>query len=187
MRRGGIGAAVLLCATALTAQSPPDWTAADRAIRRLAPSALSSLPAAIRADLTRRGCTVPQTYMAKAPANAIRGHFFGPSSDDWAVLCSRNRSSAILVYRQGQSSRAAEFGHAADSGYLQTIDAERTVGFSRDISTASPEQIRKYQDRLPKPLLAAIDHDGIEDAFIEKASQVRYFANGKWIVVPGAD
>lgn len=187
MRRGRIGAAVLLCATALSAQSPPDWAAADRATRRLAPSAFPSLPAAIRADLTRRGCTVPQTYMAKAPANVIRGHFFGTKSEDWAVLCSRQRISAILVYRNGAATPAVELERDADAGYLQTIDGTGTIGFSRDISTASPEQIRKYQDRLPKPLLAAIDHDGIEDAFIGKASQVRYFTNGKWIVVPGAD
>lgn len=164
-----------------------DWAAADRATRRLPPSAFSDLPVAVRDDFAKRGCTVPQPYTAKEPSNVIRGRFFSRTSDDWAILCSRLRVSAVLVYRQGQSTPAAEFGQADDADYLQTIDAAGTVGFSRAILIASPEQIRKYLDRLTKPVLATIDHDGIEIAFIEKGSTVHYFVNGKWIEIPGAD
>ena len=135
----------------------------------------------------KRGCTVPQPYTAKEPSNVIRGRFFSRASDDWAVLCSRQRVSAVLVYRQGQSRPAAEFARADDAGYLHTIDAVGTTGFSRAILTASPEQIRKYLNRLPKPLLTNIDHDSIEVAFIEKGSTVHYFVNGKWIEITGAD
>jgi hypothetical protein len=125
--------------------------------------------------------------LAKAPSNVIRGHFFGTNSDDWAVLCSRNRSSAILVYRQGAATPAAELARDADAGYLQTIDGNGTFGFSRDIALANPEHTRQYIARLPDTAFPSIDHDGIEDVFVEKASKVHYFANGKWIVVPGAD
>jgi hypothetical protein len=43
------------------------------------------------------------------------------------------------------------------------------------------------QSAALEPLLQTIDHDGIELAFIEKASTVHYFVNGKWIQIPGAD
>ena len=178
---------VVFSSTLMASPRHQDWAAADRALRRLSPSTFSALPAAIRDDLMKRGCAVPQLYTAKAPSNVIRGHFFGHTSDDWAVLCSRQRVSAVLVYRQGQPNPAAEFGRADDVGYLQTIDAAGTVGFSRAILTASPEQIRTYLDRLSKPLLTTIDHDGIELAFVGKASTVHYFSNGKWIEIPGAD
>ena len=56
--------------------SSQDWAAADAAMRRLAPSAFPSLPAGIRADLQRRGCTVPQTYVSTPNQNVVRGHFF---------------------------------------------------------------------------------------------------------------
>jgi hypothetical protein len=37
----------------------------------------------------------------------------------------------------------------------------------------------------PKP--PNIDHQGIDDAFIEKASTTHYFHQGKWLKLTGAD
>jgi hypothetical protein len=40
-----------------------------------------------------------------------------------------------------------------------------------------------YGANLPKP----IDHDAIEEAFLDKASSIFYFANGKWFSVASGD
>jgi len=58
------------------------------------PSALPSLPRAFRAELERRGCTVPQSHRSE---NAISGHFGASGQVDWAVLCSQRGQSTILV------------------------------------------------------------------------------------------
>jgi hypothetical protein len=176
----------LLVAGFLALMSPQDWAAADAATRRLAPSVFSSLPAAIRADLERRGCTVPQPSDSAEPVNVSRGHFLGPKSEDWAVLCSRTRFSTILVYRNGQTSPAAELSREADAGYLQTIDGAGAIGFSRAIAPATGDWIRRHHNSADPPL-PLLDHEGINDAFIGKGSKVHYFSAGKWLVLSGAD
>jgi hypothetical protein len=42
---------------------------------------------------------------------------------------------------------------------------------------------RGYGGPQPPP----IDHHGIDDAFLEKASITWYFNNGKWLRLQGAD
>ena len=110
-----------LFASAVGAQETQNWAAANAATRRLAVSAFPALPAPVRADLDRRGCTVPQPHSARQAANVIRGHFFGATSNDWAVLCSRGEFSSILVYRNGEISPAATPARDSDAGYLQSI------------------------------------------------------------------
>jgi hypothetical protein len=174
-------------AVALSAAvSSQDWAAADAATRRLAPSAFSLLPGGIRTDLQRRGCTVPQTYGSTTAHNVVRGHFFSATSDDWAVLCSRARFSSILVYRNGQASPSAQLSRESDAGYLQTIDGKQTIGFSRGLASASVDFIRQHRHPTD-PALPTLDHEGIDDAFIEKGSKVHYFSAGKWLVLSGAD
>ena len=56
------------------------------------------MPANLVQDLQRRGCTIPQEHFTKEPHNVIRGEFAKPGQTDWAVLCSINRVSSILVY-----------------------------------------------------------------------------------------
>lgn len=181
---------MLMAGVVALAISPPvsfqDWAAADAATRRLAPSAFSSLPGGIRTDLQRRGCTVPQTYGSTTAHNVVRGHFFSATSDDWAVLCSRARWSSILVYRNGQASPAAELARDSDAGYLQTVDGNQAIGFSRGLASVGADFIRKHRNPADPPL-PVLDHDGIDDAFIGKGSKVHYLSAGKWLILSGAD
>jgi len=75
----------------------------------------------------------------------------------------------------------------ADRCWLQGVGAGR-IGFSRCITTAGPAAMRAYSregGRARWPF--AVDHDGIEDAFVEKASVVYFRHAGKWKELPGAD
>ena len=166
-----------------------DFEKANAETVRLKPADLPELPAAVRVDLEQRGCTVPQPFVRRGgPANVIRGRFMSATPTDVAVLCSRGRRSAILVYRDGAAPAAAELEPLPDATFLQVVDAAGGIGFSRGLSTGTPDHIRRHAVRGPvsSPRLA-IDHDGIEDAFVEKASSIWYWSDGQWSRLPGAD
>jgi hypothetical protein len=174
-------AALVIVGTSLAPPGQADFSRADRETVRLTPSAFGDLAEPVRADLVRRGCTVPQPFLARRdPQNVIRGRFFSPASTDVAVLCSIAGTSSILVYRDGAPPAAAELSRLADATFLQVVDGSR-VGFSRGLSVAAAARIRSKA-----PTIAA-DHDGIEDAFIEKGSSIWYWSGGRWVQLPGAD
>jgi hypothetical protein len=90
--------------------SPSEWTKADVETVRLAPARFSGLPSAVEAELNRRQCSIPQPFTAKPgqPENAIRGRFTSSAAADWAVLCSRQRHSTLLVFRGGDVAKIDE-------------------------------------------------------------------------------
>src|SRR5262245_36638029 len=113
---------------------------AVRAIVRLPPSAFAQLPSAVRRDLERQGCRVPQTFASAARHNVIRGAFTSRGSAEWAVLCSIADSSRILVYRGDVLADSLE--RKADRNYLQDVKelAPYGLGFSRRIGVRSEER-----------------------------------------------
>jgi hypothetical protein len=178
-------------AAVLGSQLPPPaaWTRADAEILRLSPSRIPGLPTPIKVELDRRGCLIPQPFTAKTgqPQNAIQGRFTSPTSTDWAVLCSRERRSAILVFRAGNVARIDELAAEADAGSLQvTGPGPDTIGYSRGIGVASPRYIRDHNP-APNPPLPVLDHDGIDDAFIEKGSVVWYWSGNRWLQLAGSN
>jgi hypothetical protein len=164
-----------------------DWDSADRATKRLGPAMFVELPAGIRLELVRRGCTIPQPFTAKGPENVIKGRFTSASQTDWAVLCARQRRSAILVFRGGVASDAAELAAEADVTSLQTIDGNGTIGYSRTIAVATSRYIQDHYRRYGGPKPPPLDHEGINDVFIEKASVVWYWYQNRWLRLQGAD
>jgi hypothetical protein len=161
-----------------------DWAAAERKIVRLTPSRFS-LPNHIRAYLEQRRCTIPQTYATKTPHNVIRGRFTSATSTDVAVLCSRNGVSRILVFRSGEIADVATLAEAPDRGYLQTIDGNGSIGYSRVISTANSRSIRSHS--APEEALPPLTHDGIEDVFAEKGSSILFWTGRRWARLRGSD
>jgi hypothetical protein len=164
-----------------------DFEKANAETIRLKPADFPELPTAVHADLEQRGCTVPQAFIHRgAPANVVRGRFMSATPTDVAVLCSRARRSTILVYRGGAAPAAAELAPLPDATFLQVVDGAGSIGFSRSLSAASPDHIRRHSaDRTAA--VSAIDHDGIEDAFLEKGSSIWYWSRGRWSQLPGAD
>jgi hypothetical protein len=157
-----------------------DWRRADEAIVRLQPSAFPDLPAELRTDLEQRGCTIPQPYNADAQKkNVISGAFTSAGQNDWAVLCSREKRSAILVFHGGHSSQVDSLAEEPDSQYLQVVAGPQKIGYSRLLAVAPAKVVHQHFPRG--------NHAGIQDVFIEKASVVWYRSRGKWIKVLQAE
>jgi|SRR5882672_3085776 len=168
------------------------WEQADLAIRRLAPSAFPELPPGIRSALEARRCTIPQPGEDElAPAarnhsqNVISGRFHQTEALDWAVLCSRERASTILVFWDGEATRVSRFADWPDQQFLQMSGSDR-IGYSRLLAPATPARIRMYLERdgVRSP---RVNQTGIEDMFLGKASQVWYWDRGRWVHLTGAD
>ena len=159
---------------------------AERRIVRLPPTAFPKLPVAIVRELQRRNCTIPQEVFSKTPHNVVRGQFAKRGQADWAVLCSVNGASRILVFWNGSANSPAELAGAEDKGYLQGLGGDK-IGFSRGISAVGKDYITQHYQAYGGPKPPPIDHQGINDAFLEKASVVQYFFEGKWLQLTGSD
>lgn len=155
-------------------------------IIRLKPSDFRQLPAAVRRDLDRRDCRIPQMPDKTAPHNVISGAFITSGSRDWAVLCSVKGASRVLVYRGGGVKRVDSIGRRDDRDYVQG-GASGVMEFSRRIFIAEAKMISKDATERGGPKPPPLDHDGIGDAFQDKTSTIRYYSRGKWIELPGAN
>jgi hypothetical protein len=185
------------------AQLPEDlkrkFDEAERRIVRLSPTAFPELRRNVVPELQRRGCTVPQEAFSKKPHNVVKGEFAKPGQTDWAVLCSVNQTSwvnslwtdahyisSILVFWNGSDKNPAAIAPVEDRTYLQGI-TQTEIGYSRGIRPVGKDFIMRHYDAYGGPTPPPIDHQGIDDAFIEKASVTWYFHDGKWMKLTGAD
>lgn len=164
------------------------WEAADAQVLRLPPNAFTELPAAVMADLTQRGCTIPQVPDEQAGKlqNVVKGEFAKPGQTDWAVLCSVNRVSSVLVYWGGSAKDVAKIETRRDVDSLQGWGGTKII-YSRHLGIASPAFITEHYKAYGGPKPPALDHEGIDDQFWGKASVVLYFDQGKWLRLTGAD
>ena len=64
---------------------------------------------------------------------------------DWAVLCSKNQFSSILIFWGGSTTSVSDIAKAADKAYLQVVDGEGKIGYSRAITALDKEYILEYQ------------------------------------------
>jgi hypothetical protein len=183
----------LVLAQADVSSDASSWTRAqweawiektDSEMIRLAPTHFHELPALIQRDLVTRGCTIPQVDDMTPPHNVISGYFHVPSRKDWAVLCSVGRTSRILIYQGGDVRASYEMPNSArpDRDWFQT-----GLGFSRAISVANAKTIVHYQKEFGGPEPPSLDHDGLEERFVEKASMIYYWHDGSWLELQGAD
>lgn len=161
------------------------WDDADWAVRRLDPAAFRELPAAIVTDLKQRGCTIPQAAELKDPHNVIRGEFAKRGQQDWAVLCSRNQSSSVLIFWANKTSCPSEIMPSKDRSSLQTLVGG--IGYSRIIRAVGEDFIIASFKEFGGPTPPPITHQGVEDAFMGKASSIHYCNNGEWVRLQGAD
>jgi hypothetical protein len=177
----------LSCTCGFSQFASPDWEKADRAVERLMPSKFPQLPISIRHTLTRRGCTIPQVWGESKPRNVVRGQFIQKGELDWAVLCSVNQVSSILVFRGVSPTVFADLVRQPDLTFLQTVTSGGIIGYSRGLAAVGREVImsdyKAFGGEKPPP----IDHQGVDDAFAGKASKILYFYHGKWLTLQGAD
>jgi hypothetical protein len=123
---------------------------------------------------------------AKKPNNVVRGQFARPGQLDWAVLCSIKGVSTILVFWNGSEKDPAAIALMEDRNFLQGVTATE-IGYSRGIGIADRDFIMRHYSAYGGPKPPPIDHQGIDDAFLEKASVTWYFHNGKWLQLTGSD
>jgi hypothetical protein len=155
-------------------------------IVRFQPAAFPELPHNVVRDLQRRGCTIPQEVFTKSRNNVIRGEFAKPGQTDWAVLCSVEGVSTILVFWNGSERTPAEIASMADRNFLQGVTADE-IGYSRGISAVGESYIMEHYQAYGGPKPPPMNHQGVNDAFLGKASEVQYFYDGKWVRLTGAD
>ena len=154
------------------------------AFRMLPPATFTELPAPILRDLEKRRCMIPQSYEAKSPENVIHGAFLQQGSNDWAVLCSQDGTSTLLVYWNGAAAKPAELAAQVDSDTADPYDETSLLGYARGIDPASPNKIDELLANKP---YGPFDHEGIKDAHIEKSSVIHYFKGGTWMTLAGSE
>lgn len=181
------GIALLILATACGGVDvPPMVDTAVNVAGDLAPAAFVDLPPDVRADLEERGCKVPQSYPDTVPHNMVRGQFSAAGQTDIAVLCLARDTAAILVYRNERTDDVVELEPRPQSEYRQVVQG-RTSEFSRAVGVASPEFIQSRHQAYGGPAPPPLDHDGINDIFVGKASVVWYWHAGRWLKLQGSD
>ena len=91
------------------------------------------------------------------------------------------------MFWRGSTKHVAKIARTPDRDYLQTITEGGRIGFSRAIEAVGRDYIlnhyKEYGGRKP-PL---IRHQGINDAYVEKASVIHYYHRRKWFELQGAD
>jgi hypothetical protein len=179
------------CAQVAPVFSKAQWEEGDQAVLRLPPNAFTQLPAKIIADLDRRGCTIPQAFEGirlekPGPHNVIKGEFAKPGQTDWAALCSVNRVSSILIYWSGSVTDVSEIEKHEDIHWLEGTWDNRIV-YTRLITPVGAQFIKERAAGNGGPEPPPLDHQGINDAMLEKGSVVQYFYSGGWMQLSGDD
>jgi hypothetical protein len=151
-------------------------------IRHLPVSSFPELPATVQAELNRRGCLIPQTYEAHRPENVIHGSFEKPGTLDWAVLCSAQGKTSLLVFFASAPEKPLILGSSPETQRLQAHDSSGVLGFNWGIDPKSPEQVRDAQTGMePRPV--KLDHDAVGDTVVEHRTVVHFFSKSVWTVV----
>ncbi len=169
-------------------QEEPDniWIKADIQAIRLSPGAIPSIPKNIQEYLDVHNYTIPQDCFARTPNNVISGHFLDSIKIDLAILCSKDRFSAILIFWNCKADSVTELSRSADIYWLQSAGGDK-IGYSRIISVASKSRILEHYDPTSDTHPIDITHDGIEDGFDGKCSEILYYNNGRLTIFSGAD
>jgi len=153
-------------------------------IRLLPVASFPALPAQVATELKRRGCMVPQSFEAKQPENVIHGAFRAHGSDDWAVLCSVEKTTTLYVFFAGQAESPVALRSQADSAWLGAEPGSLVSGSAWGIAVRSAAELRSTP-ALRRGL--TIDHDAIDDARLERSLTIHYFEGGRWISLNGDD
>jgi|ERR1041385_7697690 hypothetical protein len=170
-----------------TVRAQDSWLKADGDVVRVSPAAFHELPRRISRKLISLGCTIPQAKELFGLHNVIRGHFKSPGQIDWAVLCSRNQTSSILIFWRASASSWSEIVRAEDKVFLQTIESGGTIGFSRTIAAVNENYILKHYRNYHGPKPPPLNHQGIENGFVGKGSTIYYYFSRRWHELQGAD
>lgn len=102
------------------------------------------------------------------------------------MLCSLDHVSTILIFRNASEREPLELAPQSDADNFQS-GSGAAIEYSRVVSAVGRDYILKHYRAYGGLKPPAIDHQGIDDAFVGKASVVHYFYAGKWLELTGAD
>ena len=146
--------------------------------RLLEPSAFPQLPPHVVADLEQRDCKIPE-FNRHTQDVVIQGHFMGPNTVDWAVLCMRTNSTSLLVYPGGSVERLV----APDIRW----NSFTSWGIAPVDSKGLENVVWGWQTRKPQ----VFDHQGISSSegygtgtsvySFSSEAVTFYFENGEWL------
>ncbi len=95
------------------------------------------------------------------------------------------------MYREGSIENVDRIARAPDATFLQVVDRDPRgnpiVGYSRAIEPADAKHILEHHRDFGGPTPPPLDHDGIEDNFVEKGSSILYWYRGRWLRLTGMD
>ena len=174
--------------------APGDTTEAARLrwVHLLSPDSFPALPHPVHDSLLSRHCQIPLPGAGRF--NVITGAFTAKGATEWAVLCSVHDTSQILILNAKDGTVVDSLNRSGDAEWIQG-NGNNTSLFSRmidvvpkDVLSVVPadttsEDALYFGAFLPKP----IDHDGINEMFLDKAGTTLYFGQGHWIRVSSAD
>ena len=166
---------LLFVLSSLCVQAQDKFDIAERKIVRLAPNKFAELPKNIILALETRGCTVPQSYFYTQPNNVIYGEFEKKGQKDWAILCSKNSVSSILIFWNGSDKKIDEINVAPDKDQLYKMKDGKLV-FTRLIEVADTNTLEGLKAYSDEPL--PIDHEGIGDGV--EYLMYYYYYQGEW-------
>jgi hypothetical protein len=190
MRFSGLWPTSLILASALLGggthrvAAQEEWSVAERQIRRLAPVSFTKVPPKIIETLESRRCLIPQSPQDTAPHSVVKGSFVRTGQIDWAALCSRARASTIVIVWGGPSDCPDEMEVRQDQSYL-VKGSDGVIRFQRLVETIAARKIKALFDRYGGEPPPPLNHDGINDRFLDKGSVIRYCYDGKWQELTG--
>ena len=137
----------------------------ENSIIKISPTKINKLPSSIINYLNQRKCTVPQTfnYSERNIDNIIQGEFFEKGQKDWAVLCSVNGFSSILIFPDSSIIGVKEIARENDNNFFQNF-GNNSIGYSRKILPTE----KLYIMERNKSVKFTIIHEGIEDIYFMK-------------------
>ena len=155
-------------------------------VRRLPLNAFPDLPNAVVEQLNQRQCLIPQSYEAHHPENVVHGSLERAGSSDWAVLCSSEGKTSLLVFFGSAPGKPAVLATEPETKRLQRHDSSGVLGFNWAIEPASPQKVHEAQSGMEKRPLRP-DHDALADITLDRTTIYRFFKKGSWTVVDTSD
>jgi hypothetical protein len=152
-------------------------------IRLLPVASFPDLPEPVAAQLRSRRCMIPQSFEAQAPENVIHGAFRAPGSSDWAVLCSVAGTTTLYVFLAGEFEAPLALRSQPDTSWLGADPGSSIFGSAWGIAVRTAANLRATRQLHGA---AVFDHDGIEDARLERSATVRFCQDGRWMALAGA-
>ena len=165
-------------------------------IRYLLPTAIPELPQKIASWITEKSFRIPQAQH-ELPCNYTQGEFYKKGQYDWAVLCSKDSISSIIVFGQGRTDHPSIIASSMDKNYLEQAPYAplryKWYNYFREIGTADSTKVKEsieYDNDTHAEGFQSFqrshqaDHDGIYD-FGDKSVTIFYYQYGKWLQIHG--